>query len=116
MRSPPTRKPILNPAAQRACDKPTPVTGWDLARPEALHELQALDAIGQMGLIQSYESCFMESGTHTAQVLLTSEDISDRGRVRSIQHFTKADRRCRTGREFHSQRCRPIQDAWFGKH
>ncbi|MCB1741351.1 MAG: glutamate 5-kinase [Gammaproteobacteria bacterium] len=49
-------------------------------RPEALHQLQALAAIGQMGLIQAYESCFMESGTHTAQVLLTHEDIAHRER------------------------------------
>jgi glutamate 5-kinase len=49
-------------------------------RPEALYELQALAAVGQMGLIQVYESCFQEHGTHTAQVLLTHEDVSHRGR------------------------------------
>ena len=49
-------------------------------RPEALYELQALAAVGQMGLIQMYESCFKEHGTHTAQVLLTHEDVSHRGR------------------------------------
>ena len=49
-------------------------------RPEALYELQAVAAIGQMGLVQAYESCFQHHATHTAQVLLTHEDVSDRGR------------------------------------
>ena len=49
-------------------------------RPEALYELQSVAAIGQMGLVQAYESCFQRHATHTAQVLLTHEDFSDRGR------------------------------------
>jgi glutamate 5-kinase len=49
-------------------------------RPHAVHELQAAAAIGQMGLIQLYESCFREHGLHTAQILLTHEDMSDRKR------------------------------------
>ena len=49
-------------------------------RPEALHALQAVAAVGQMGLVQTYESCFQRHATHTAQVLLTHEDFSDRGR------------------------------------
>ncbi len=49
-------------------------------RPEALYELQAVAAVGQMGLVQAYESCFQHHATHTAQVLLTHEDVSDRGR------------------------------------
>ena len=49
-------------------------------RPEALYELQAVAAIGQMGLVQAYEWCFQRHATHTAQVLLTHEDFSDRGR------------------------------------
>ena len=48
-------------------------------RPEALYELQAVAAVGQMGLVQAYESCFQRHATHTAQVLLTHEDFSDRG-------------------------------------
>jgi glutamate 5-kinase len=47
-------------------------------RPEALHELRALAAIGQMGLVQAFEQAFQRHGTHTAQVLVTHEDISDR--------------------------------------
>jgi len=49
-------------------------------RPHALHELQAAAAVGQMGLIQAYETAFQKHGLHTAQVLLTHEDLSDRER------------------------------------
>ena len=49
-------------------------------RPEALCELQALAAVGQMGLTQVFESCFQTHGTHTAQILLTQEDVADRTR------------------------------------
>jgi len=49
-------------------------------RPHALHELQAAAAVGQMGLVQVYESCFAEFGMHTAQILLTHEDLADRRR------------------------------------
>ncbi len=50
------------------------------ARPHALHELQAMAAIGQMGLVQVYETSFQRHGRHTAQVLLTHEDLADRSR------------------------------------
>ena len=49
-------------------------------RPKALNQLQAAAAIGQMGLIQAWESSFREHGIHTAQILLTREDIDDRER------------------------------------
>jgi len=49
-------------------------------RPDAVHELQAAAAVGQMGLVQMWESCFSEVGLHTAQVLLTHEDLGDRRR------------------------------------
>ncbi|MBI2383669.1 MAG: glutamate 5-kinase [Gammaproteobacteria bacterium] len=49
-------------------------------RPAALHELQATAAVGQMGLVQAWESAFQAHGLRTAQVLFTHEDISDRGR------------------------------------
>jgi len=49
-------------------------------RPRALYELQAVAALGQMGLIQHFESCFKQHDIHTAQVLLTHEDLSDRKR------------------------------------
>jgi len=50
------------------------------ARPKALPELQAAAAIGQMGLVRHYEACFQQHGLHTAQVLLTRDDLADRRR------------------------------------
>jgi glutamate 5-kinase len=49
-------------------------------RPRALYELQAVAAIGQMGLVQTYEHCFLKHGLHSAQILLTHEDLRDRCR------------------------------------
>jgi len=53
--------------------------GWS-RRPSAIHELQAAAAVGQMGLVQAYESAFAKFGLHTAQILLTHEDLADRRR------------------------------------
>lgn len=53
--------------------------GW-CVRPQTLHRLQAAASVGQMGLIQTYESYFKTYGLHTAQVLLTHEDLSNRQR------------------------------------
>lgn len=49
-------------------------------RPTAIHDQQAAAAVGQMGLIQAYESEFQKFGLHTAQVLLTHDDLSNRKR------------------------------------
>ncbi len=53
--------------------------GWR-TRPHALHELQAAAAVGQMGLIQAYESQFQAHGLRSAQVLLTHDDLANRRR------------------------------------
>ena len=53
--------------------------GWP-GRPADLPRLQAAAAVGQMGLVQAYESAFSRHGRHTAVVLLTHEDLADRGR------------------------------------
>lgn len=53
--------------------------GWK-TRPHAIHELQAAAAVGQMGLVQAYESSFRKHALHTAQILLTHEDLADRTR------------------------------------
>ena len=53
--------------------------GWS-KRPQAINELQAAAAVGQMGLAQVYESCFRVHGLETAQVLLTHDDLADRKR------------------------------------
>jgi len=59
-------------------------------RPRALHELQAAAAIGQMGLVQAWESCFQRRGLHTAQVLLTHDDLSDRRRYLNARGTLRA--------------------------
>ena len=53
--------------------------GWK-TRPQSLHQLQAAASVGQMGLVQTYESLFRSHGLHTAQVLLTHDDLSRRDR------------------------------------
>ena len=45
-----------------------------------LEQSQAAAAVGQMGLVQAWESSFGEHGKHTAQILLTHDDLSDRKR------------------------------------
>ena len=53
--------------------------GWS-ARPSELSKLQAAAAVGQMGLVWAYEEAFSQHSYHTAQVLLTHADLSDRQR------------------------------------
>lgn len=49
-------------------------------RPKTLHELQAAASVGQMGLIKTFEENFQQHNLHSAQVLLTHDDLSDRRR------------------------------------
>jgi len=49
-------------------------------RPVTLHELQAAASVGQMGLVETFEGNFQRHGLHSAQVLLTHDDLSDRQR------------------------------------
>jgi glutamate 5-kinase len=63
--------------------------GWP-RRPRQLHELQAAAAVGQMGLVQAYESCFRTHGMHAAQVLLTHEDLADRKRYLNARSTLRA--------------------------
>ena len=53
--------------------------GWK-KRPTAVNELQAAAAVGQMGLVQMYETCFSQHALRTAQILLTHDDLADRKR------------------------------------
>jgi glutamate 5-kinase len=53
--------------------------GW-ATRPTQLHELQAAAAVGQMGLVQMYETQLRTHGMASAQVLLTHADLADRER------------------------------------
>ena len=49
-------------------------------RPKTLHELQAAASVGQMGLVQTFENNFQKHDLHSAQVLLTHDDLSNRNR------------------------------------
>ncbi|MCM3563979.1 MAG: glutamate 5-kinase [Hydrogenophaga sp.] len=53
--------------------------GWR-TRPKEIHELQAAAAVGQMGLVQMYETQLRACGVGSAQVLLTHADLADRER------------------------------------
>ncbi|MBA4212172.1 MAG: glutamate 5-kinase [Polaromonas sp.] len=53
--------------------------GWTV-RPKEINELQAAAAVGQMGLVQVYETKLREHGVGSAQVLLTHADLADRER------------------------------------
>ena len=63
--------------------------GWS-ARPQAMHDLQAAAAVGQMGLAQAYESVFVEHRLKAAQVLLTHEDLADRKRYLNARSTLQA--------------------------
>ncbi|MCB1919367.1 MAG: glutamate 5-kinase [Candidatus Competibacteraceae bacterium] len=59
--------------------------GWP-KRPVSLADLQAAAAVGQMGLVQAWESAFQRHGIRTAQILLTHEDASDRQRYLNVRN------------------------------
>lgn len=50
--------------------------GW-AKRPQDIHQLQAAAAVGQMGLVQVYESCFARFNLRSAQILLTNADLAN---------------------------------------
>lgn len=53
--------------------------GWP-RRPREVHKLQAAAAVGQMGLVQTWESHFQAFDLHTAQILLVNDDVTNRER------------------------------------
>jgi glutamate 5-kinase len=53
--------------------------GW-ATRPKSVHALQAAAAVGQMGLVQAYETNLRRNQIGSAQVLLTHGDLADRER------------------------------------
>jgi glutamate 5-kinase len=63
--------------------------GWT-ARPETMEMLQAAAAVGQTKLVQTYEGLFQNSSLHTAQILLTHEDLSDRKRYLNARNTMRA--------------------------
>lgn len=63
--------------------------GWK-SRPAAVHDLQAAAAVGQMGLVQAYESRFQVHGRHTAQILVDHDDLSNRERYLNARRTLQA--------------------------
>lgn len=53
--------------------------GWH-ERPNSIHKLQAAAAVGQAGLVQTYQQEFQQYGIQTAQILLDHDDFSSRQR------------------------------------
>lgn len=53
--------------------------GW-ATRPKDVSQQQAAAAVGQMGLVQMYETKLRQQGLTSAQVLLTHADLADRER------------------------------------
>ena len=58
-------------------------------RPKAVNELQAAAAVGQMGLVEAYERIFAVHGLHTAQILLTHDDMAHRTRYLNARSTLK---------------------------
>lgn len=63
--------------------------GWT-HRPDTMEMLQAAAAVGQTKLVQTYEDLFQASDLHTAQILLTHEDLSDRKRYLNARNTLRA--------------------------
>lgn len=59
--------------------------GWE-RRPDKVHLVQAAAAIGQIGLVHSYEAAFSQRGVHSAQILLTHADLASRERYLNARH------------------------------
>lgn len=62
--------------------------GWS-KRPDRIDELQAAAAVGQMGLIQAYESSFERFSRGTAQILLDHDDLANRQRYLNARGVLK---------------------------
>ncbi|MDO4433354.1 MAG: glutamate 5-kinase [Alysiella sp.] len=58
-------------------------------RPTAVNELQAAAAVGQMGIAQAYERAFAPHSIHTAQILLTHDDLRNRTRYLNARSTLK---------------------------
>ena len=63
--------------------------GWT-KRPSKLAELQAAAAIGQTGLIETYEAQFKKHNIQAAQILLTHDDVSNRQRYLNARNTLHA--------------------------
>ena len=59
-------------------------------RPRELADLQAVAAIGQSLLVESYERALRQHRRHAAQVLLVADDLHDRRRYLNIRNTLRA--------------------------
>lgn len=55
-------------------------------RPKDLARLQAVAAVGQCYLVQTYDRALKSFGRHAAQVLLTADDVDDRSRYLNVRN------------------------------
>jgi glutamate 5-kinase len=55
-------------------------------RPRDLAQLQAVAAVGQAKLIETYDRTFRVHGRHAAQVLLTAQDLDDRASYLNVRN------------------------------
>jgi len=55
-------------------------------RPTDIAKLQAVAAVGQTNLIETYDRTFRKHGRHAAQVLLTADDLDDRTRYLNVRN------------------------------
>lgn len=55
-------------------------------RPSDVSHLQAVAAVGQMRLMETYDRVFRSHGRHAAQVLLTAEDVENRTRYLNVRN------------------------------
>jgi glutamate 5-kinase len=55
-------------------------------RPTDLAHLQAVAAVGQSGLIESYNRALESHSRHAAQILLTADDLNDRMRYLNVRN------------------------------
>ncbi len=63
--------------------------GWS-QRPSSLPDIQAAAAIGQMGLMQTYDRAFAAQDCVASQVLLTHDDLSNRQRYLNARNTLTA--------------------------
>ncbi len=59
-------------------------------RPLDLAKLQAVAAIGQTQLVETYDRTFRSHGLHAAQILLTADDFHDRTRYLNVRNTLNA--------------------------
>ena len=63
--------------------------GWK-ERPHEVHLLQVAAAVGQMGLVRTYETEFQKYDYRTAQILLTNADLADRTRYLNVRNTLRS--------------------------